>query len=327
MNKKIVMVVDELKDTSAIANIKRNDLEGNSKEQTLKIFNTLQEINDVELYVGPYEFEKNLHKHLNDIVFPMYYGPASHNSKVFVPTLCDLNNIKYVGADAYTQAICNDKSLSKLYAQKFGIKSANGIILRCEQDVPIIVDNLKSLHTPLIVKPNYGGGSTGISQNNLVNTHKDAMKLALKLLKYLNIPIVIEEYIDGYEVELIVVGTSNNISFCEEVQLIINQQKYFDHEIWGYETKDIDDTSVNFCSSNYINKNDMAALMLLFKSFPKLEIIRFDGRIKDGDFYLIELSPDCYLGDDCAFYYAFENKGFTHADMFKYLINNTLNPR
>lgn len=60
-------------------------------------------------------------------------------------------------------------------------------------------------------------------------------------------------------------------------------------------------------------------------SFDKLEMIRFDGRVRDGRFYLLELSPDCYLGDDCAFYFAFMNMGYTHPDMFRFLIRNAQN--
>ena len=52
--------------------------------------------------------------------------------------------------------------------------------------------------------------------------------------------------------------------------------------------------------------------------------MRVDGRFHNGEFHLIELSPYCYLGDDCAFYYAFQKQGYSLSDMFEFLINNGL---
>lgn len=41
----------------------------------------------------------------------MYYDPADYNSKGIVPSLCETYGINYVGADAYAQLLCNDKTL------------------------------------------------------------------------------------------------------------------------------------------------------------------------------------------------------------------------
>lgn len=325
MKRQIVLVVDELKETSNIADITRNDWEGNSADQTLRLEQTLRKIAPVIRYIGPQEFELHVKQHLNDIVFPMYYGSASSTSKGIVPALCEANNIDYIGADLYAQIICNDKSLSKLYASNFGIHSAHSVLLRCPVSVENVIPQISLLPLPLIVKPNFGGGSTGISDNGLAYSYQDAATLACKLYKYLGIPILVEEYIEGYEVELIVAGNQQSIHFCEEVQLLIDDREYFKQDIWGFESKSIDDSKVDFRMSSYISEKDKNNLKRLFLSFKKLEMIRFDGRVRDNNFYLLELSPDCYLGDDCAFYFAFESKGYSHAEMFKFLINLSLN--
>lgn len=322
--RRIVLVVDELKDTASIADITRNDLEGNSKEQTLRLEKTLRQIAPIVRYTSPVAFEANLRQHSEDIVFPMYYGPANPNSKGIVPALCEAANISYVGADSYAQIICNDKFLSKQYAANFGVLSPNGQLLR--HPSPNDVKHLRHLSLPLVVKPNFGGGSTGISSSNLVYSHQAAVDLACKLYQYIKIPIIVEEYVEGYEVELILAGTKKSVRFSEEVQLLMGSKCYFDNDIWGFEAKDIDDSAVNFQISNYISEEDRKNLFELFRSFQKLEVIRFDGRVKDGRFYLIELSPDCYLGEDCAVAFAFQHNGYTHAEMFRFLIDNALSP-
>lgn len=324
MTRRIVMVVDEMKNISSIANITRNDLEGNSAEQTLRLKASLQTIAPVICYTNVAEFEIHINEHLNDIVFPMYYGIAGLNAKGMVPVLCELHHIPYVGADAYTQILCNDKSLSKQYSANFGVASPQGCLLRTTGWNQFTYERLTKLRLPLVVKPNFGGGSTGISVNSIVHSYEEGIALSENLLQNFQIPILIEEYMEGYEVELIVAGAKGNIRFCEEVQLLMDGKSYFDHDIWGFETKEIDDSSIEFCMSNHISEADRQKLQSLFHSFEKAEMMRFDGRVQNGRFYLIELSPDCYLGDDCAFYYAFQNKGYTHPQMFRFLIENAL---
>ena len=41
----------------------------------------------------------------------------------------------------------------------------------------------------------------------------------------------------------------------EEVQLIMDKKEFFDYEIWGYETKKIDDTNIDFKMSSFISTN------------------------------------------------------------------------
>lgn len=325
MEKRIVMVVDKAKNDKLPIDIARNDLEGNSAEQTRHLKMTLENVSQVICYESVTEFAKHLDEHRNDVVFPMYYGPASYNSKGVVPSLCETYGINYIGADAYAQLICNDKMLSKQYASNFRICSPKGYVLRPHVSPDAVLTELNHLNLPLVVKPNVGGGSTGISANSIVHSHNDAIELARFLINKLQVPILIEEYIEGYEVELITVGSQKRITFCEEVQLLMGSKTYFDHDLWSFETKNTDDSSIAFTMSQYISSRDRDNLLTLFQSFDKLEMIRFDGRIKNGCFYLIELSPDCYLGNDCAFYYAFQEKGYSHSEMFRFLINNSLN--
>ena len=181
------------------------------------------------------------------------------------------------------------------------------------------------LSLPIVVKPNFGGGSTGISKSNVCFDYNYAVALSLELYNYHKMPILAEEYIPGREVELILVGNKNEIVFSEEVQLLMGDNEYYEKEIWGFETKKIDDSSIDFKMSNYISQKDILKIHNLFKSFEKIEFMRVDGRIYNETFYLIELSPDCYLGNDCAFYFAFQNKGFAFSQMFEYLISNGLN--
>ncbi|MFC6551631.1 hypothetical protein [Cohnella cellulosilytica] len=166
------------------------------------------------------------------------------------------------------------------------------------------------------------GRSTGISIHNICSNYQDAANLIAQLIRSHKMPILVEEYIQGYEVEYIIFGNRQSIRLTEEVKLIMDKQDYFEKTIWGFETKKLDDTTIDFQKSNLLSENDKGNLQALFQSFDKVEFMRIDGRFHNGNFTLIELSPDCYLGDDCAFYYAFQQQGIKYEDMFRLLIPN-----
>lgn len=325
INQKLVLVTDK-NEKIENASISNRNLEGNNSISTNIISRAIKNCSkDFEIYTDVESFINRINQHKNDIIFPMKYGRNTPDSKSIVPGICEGANLKYIGADDYAHMICNDKFTTKLFAKEFGIKSAPCILLRFFDDKNFITQQIKSLNLPLVIKPNFGGGSTGISENNVCFDYKSAIALSYNLFKYHQMPILVEEYITGQEVELILVGNNKKVTFSEEVQLIMGKKEYYENEIWGYETKKIDDSTIDFKMSHFIAQFDINKIHSLFKAFNKIEFMRVDGRFHNGEFYLIELSPDCYLGDDCAFYYAFKNKGFSLSEMFEYLIQNGLN--
>lgn len=325
IDKKVILVTDKNEKIKR-ASIRNRNLEGNNSISTRTISNAIKSCTtDFQLYTDTYQFIKNIQKHTNDIIFPMKYGRNTPDSKSIIPGICEGASLPYIGADDYAHMLCNDKYTTKLFVSEFGIKSAPSVLIRGFKTQKEIEDRIGDLNFPVVIKPNFGGGSTGISESNVCFDKKSAATLIKKLYNYHKMPILVEEYISGREVEMILVGNKDNITFSEEVQLIMGDTDYYEKEIWGFETKKVDDSNIDFKMSNYISYSDKAKIHKVFNSFDKIEFMRVDGRVKNGEFYLIELSPDCYLGDDCAFYYAFQNRGYSLSEMFEYLIRNGLN--
>lgn len=325
INRKLILVTDK-NEKIEYADISNRNLEGNNETSTLKISNAIRNVvKEFELYTDVHQFLENITNYKNDIIFPMKYGYNSPDSKSIIPGICEGADLKYVGADDYAHMICNDKYIAKLFAAEFDIKTAPSILFRAPEDFVSVKKQLELLKPPFVIKPNFGGGSTGISEKNVCLQYNDAADLIIKLYSFHQMPILAEEYIPGEEVELILVGTKNKIVFSQEVQLIMDQKDHFNKEIWGYETKKIDDSNIDFRISSLIQQSDINKIHNLFRAFDKIEFMRVDGRMYQGQFHLIELSPDCYLGDDCAFYYAFNHQGYTLSQMFEYLILNSLN--
>lgn len=324
IDNKVVLITDQ-NEKIEHADISNRNLEGNNEFSTQKISGAISSISkEFEMFTNVSQFLQVIGNYKDNIIFPMKYGYNAPDSKSIIPSICEGANLKYVGADDYAHMICNDKYTAKLFTREFGIKTAPSILFRYPENSLSVKETLRLLKPPFVIKPNFGGGSTGISEQNLCFDYDSAAELLIKFYSFHKMPILAEEYIPGEEVELILVGTKNKIIFSEEVQLIMNKKEYFDSEIWGYETKKIDDSNIDFKMSSLVSQKDISKIHNLFRAFDKIEFMRIDGRMYQGKFHLIELSPDCYLGDDCAFYYAFGNKGYTLSQMFEFLIVNSL---
>jgi len=224
----IVLITDEMVNFDENISIQDRCLEGNSKFATEDAIQAFKKITGrLSHYTSIEAFNNNINIHKNDIVFPMYYGINLPSSKSLIPALCESNKIKYVGADMYTHALCNDKYLSKAYAQEFGISSAVGVLLTEFKDQDLLIRKLRTLTPPLIVKPNFGGGSTGITKNNVVYTYNKAIEYAFMLFKIHKIPILVEQLLSGYEVSYVIVGNKNRIILEDEFKLVINGEDFF----------------------------------------------------------------------------------------------------
>jgi len=321
----IVLITDEMCTFDETVSIRDRNLEGYSRivtEDILQTFNGFAK--KLTHYTNIETFSCNISSHKDDIVFPMYYGINLPESKSLIPALCEGHGIQYVGADMYAHALCNSKMLAKAYAREFGILSASGILLTEFEDQKRLMQKLKILTPPLIVKPNFGGGSTGISSSNVVHTHKEALEYVIMLYNIHKIPMLVEELLSGYEVSYVIVGNKKRIILQDELQLIINGADYFTEQIWALDCKRINNENVLFVPSNLLSQEDKDKMLWLFRSFEKIEFMRIDGRVKDGVFYLIELSPDCFLGEECAVQTAFDKAGYSYPQMLKTLIENAL---
>lgn len=322
ISQEIVFITDDW-NKEATFSLKRNNIEGNTQKVALRILSELEKISTrVTMYIKPQDFLINVQNHTNALVLSTYYGTASPNSKALIPSICEANNMPFVGAGSYTQMLCNDKHLSKKYISDFGLLTPKGILIRnnakCEFGL------IHTLKTPLVIKPNYGGGSNGISAHNLVYSYDEAEELARKLLKYQDLPILVEEYVPGYEVEIIFFGNSRNIIIESEIGVQVDGVDYFQNQIWGYEAKKEGLHQNKLVPTNHISSADRQKLRTLFCSFKKAEIMRIDGRVFDGQLYVLELSPDCYLGPTGGVAKAFEYNNIEYSEMLYALITNTL---
>jgi D-alanine-D-alanine ligase len=135
-----------------------------------------------------------------DVVFPVLHGPFGEDGAM--QGLLELADVAYVGAGVAGSALAMDKDLFKAVMRDKGIPVARSVTLRAGGHG----ENL--IGVPCVVKPARLGSSVGIS---IVRVEADYLA-ALELAFAHDEKILVEELLDGVEVECSVLGNDAPIA-------------------------------------------------------------------------------------------------------------------
>lgn len=172
-----------------------------------------------------------------DVVFPVLHGENGEDGAM--QGLLQLSGIPYVGAHVAASAVAMDKTLTKLVVDSIGIPQAkwqrvNRIDL--ETRMESVLDALeKRFDYPMFVKPSGTGSSVGVSKA----ADREALREGLLMAAAYDEKVLVEEFIDGREVEVAVMGNASPVaSICGEIDSGV--------EFYDYDAKYITDTSVAY---------------------------------------------------------------------------------
>jgi D-alanine-D-alanine ligase len=154
-----------------------------------------------------------------DVVLPILHGPFGEDGTV--QGLLELAGVAYVGAGVAASALCMDKDLFKKVLRDSGIAVARHVALR-SGDPPA-----NPFGYPCFVKPARLGSSVGISKVHDESELADAVALAFRHDE----KVLIEEFLDGVEVEVGVLGN------FEPIASLPGQIVPVGHEWYDYASK------------------------------------------------------------------------------------------
>ncbi len=235
------------------------------------INNTFSDIIDFEGYIPkdelffdpgsefPLVFKSNPEFKLTiDAVFPVLHGPNGEDGTV--QGLLKLLNLPFVGPSLLGSALGMDKEVMKRLLKEGGIKIGNYISAR-NGSIPEYEDVKSRLGLPVFIKPANMGSSVGISKVRNNEQYIDAIKLAYKY----DSKIVIEEFIEGREIECAVLGNENPAaSIAGEIKAT--------KDFYDYEAKYLDDKAYEIIIPAEIDQNVMENIRkVALKTFQILE--------------------------------------------------------
>lgn len=131
-----------------------------------------------------------------------------------VPAALELSNIPYTGAGMEGMVIGNNRNITKRMLLAYGVPTPAFQFVR-RAGTAVNTD----LGLPLIVKLNESGGSVGIDDKAVKETVKQAQTKVDKMISTYKIPVIVEQFIDGPEVTVVVIddGAKKHVFMAQKV--------------------------------------------------------------------------------------------------------------
>lgn len=166
-----------------------------------------------------------------NVVFPILHGPFGEDGTV--QGLLKLADVPFVGAGVLGSAVGMDKDVMKRLLRDAGIPIADFVVIH-DHETPDYEQIVKKLGSPFFLKPANLGSSVGVhkvkDQASFTNALKDAFQFDRK--------IIIEEFIEGREIECSVLGNDHPIASVPG-EIVVHD------EFYSYNAKYIDENGAS----------------------------------------------------------------------------------
>jgi D-alanine-D-alanine ligase len=263
-----------------------------------------------------------------DVVFNLFEGIADHGeTEAYCAGLLEWLGIPYTGSTYRSMVLAWDKPRAKLLLQAAGIPTpAFQVIDRLP--VPPC-----DLGWPVILKPGREDASVGIDQGSVVEDHDSYTARARLLLEKHGSPVLVEDYIDGRELNLALVE-------CPELHpLPISEIRFQDDSLWpivSYQAKwhagSVEDrATVPQCPADVapaLAERLIALSHRAFVLFDCRDYARFDFRVDAaGEPYLLEVNPNPDFSPGAGLARALRAAGVSHTYFTRQLVEQALRRR
>jgi len=224
-----------------------------------------------------------------DIVFNIAEGLVGRNREAHIPALLEFLNIPYTGSDPLTLSLTLDKAMAKRIVMSQNVPTPRFKKVERIEDL----DGL-DLCYPLFVKLCYEGSSKGVRLDSKVLDSKALEEKARGLLKTYRTPVLVEEFVNGPEFTVGIVG--NEDPFVLGVMQIEIKGKPPEESIYSLEIKREWEEKVRYHCPPPIDRDLLKTIeevaVRAYRALECRDISRVDIRVgADRIPYFLEVNP------------------------------------
>jgi D-alanine-D-alanine ligase len=269
-----------------------------------------------------YEDEKDLKKDWK-LVFNLCDAFADPGEELKLIEDLEKNQIPYTGCSALTTKICQNKYELKKILKQNDIKCPRGQLFKN------IDDRLnEKLKFPLILKLIGENGSFGLDEDSVVFNEEELRKKLSQLFSNFNKRILVEEYIEGREFNIPLIGNENP----EKLAILeIDYSQHFENKpkILTYKAK-WSKNSLDFKNTYSViadlSKEDEEKLyniaMQAYKAINCTGYASVDLRQNEnGEVYVLEVNSNCYIAPESDILKAAIARGLDYEELLNKIIN------
>ena len=276
------------------------------------IYNALKdnyEIRKVEA-VKDFSWIKRLQDINPKLVFNIcegFNGPARES--VYGAILEQLG-YNYSGPDSTNLLMCHNKFLVKNLIKEFTKVPFGNSIQKIED-----LESLKEIKYPVIVKLNSEGSSMGLNEKSIVYNDNDLYKQVEWLLNTYNRNTLIEEFIEGSDISMVYIEGLGALGPCE-----IDCDALF----YDYEMKTVKDSTVDITPVKGKYQDLKEIVMKIVKRLDIKGYAKLDFRIKNNEYYLIEVNSQVSFHPKGEFITCCKKDGYDFNDIINHIVKNAL---
>ncbi|MDY7230638.1 D-alanine--D-alanine ligase family protein [Hyalangium rubrum] len=253
-----------------------------------------------------------------DLVFNLCETFAEdYRMEVNVAALMELGRVKFTGSGTAGLLLAQDKILTKQLLEYHEIPTPDFATFD-----GVTVETNGDLEFPLIVKPARSDASIGIGKKSLVRTWEDLTKRVQEIRKELGDEALAEEFIEGREVYVGVIGTKEMPEILPIVELDFGnwdpkKPTISDREVkFGPETEGSPKLMIARNITPELRQRVERAALLAYRGLKLQDYARIDLRISsEGDPYILEVNPNPYLEDKSELALAAREKGLSYTQL------------
>ncbi len=180
-------------------------------------------------------FFQNLINNKPDFVFNLCDEGFNNQAtkELHVPALLELLDIPYTGAGPSCLATCYNKSTIRLIANHMNIPVPTEYYLA---PTDLILPTPSSY--PVLIKPNFGDGSFGITRNSVIQNHEEYIKqIQVMREQFPHTPLLIQEFLTGSEYSVGIIGNPGNFEVLPLIEIDFSALPEDFPKILSYESK------------------------------------------------------------------------------------------
>jgi D-alanine-D-alanine ligase len=263
-----------------------------------------------------------------DLVFNLTESYGGDDTKdIHVAAFLELLEMRYTGSGPQGLHLGQDKALAKKIIGYHGIRTPAFVV--AERDgVQLTAD----LSFPLIVKPCTADGSVGIDAGSVVHGRKEMLERARLIQDELRCPALIEQYIEGRELYVGILGNEPPI-VLPLVELDLSRLPEGMPHIAGREVKWATGTEAYKLTRSAIAKDldeqvmasARQAALGAYRALQLRDYARIDLRLApDGTLYVIEANPNPWLVVEAEFALAAHEAGYSYTELIGEIVKDAL---
>jgi D-alanine-D-alanine ligase len=269
-----------------------------------------------------------------DIVFNIAPGIYGETRQANVPALLEHLQIPHTGSNVLAEAVTNHKPIMK------------PILMTCKLPTPLFQlfrssdeDLSPSLRFPLIAKLPAEGGSLGIDTGSVVDNETDLRERIQLLLDRYGQGVLVEEYIDGREFTVCVLGNNppyalpiverlffgeSRVLFDEPEAAIVQALEHVTGKSYHYtsaQSVSVAPAAISGFAKARIQRIAIAA----YKVLRCRDWARIDFRMNaQGEVFIIDVNLEPAIGPDYALAMSASAAGWTYERLVNQILNHAI---